>query len=122
MATRHQPDTTSDSNSNCIALQGELTIYHAETLKAQLLAHLEKGGELEVDLHEVIEIDSAGIQILMAAKKESQKRGLQLRIVGHSRPVLDVLELLNLSGFFGDPVLLAGARRNSDANGEKYER
>lgn len=119
MATRHQPDTTSDSNPNCLALQGELTIYHAETLKAQLLVLLQKGGELEVDLHEVTEIDSAGIQILMATKKESQKRGLQLSIVGHSRPVLEIFELLNLSGFFGDPVLLAGTRRTSDAKGER---
>ena len=111
MATPQKPEGT---NSDSLVLQGELTIYHAESLKAQLLALLQKSGELEVDLHDVTELDSAGIQILMAAKKAAQSRGQHLRLVGHSRPVLEVFELFNLSAFFGDPVLLAGVRATGD--------
>lgn len=114
MATPRPPEMKPD----CFVLRGELTIYHAESLRAQLLSRLESGAELEVDLHDVTEVDSAGIQVLMAAKKEAQKRGQDMRLVGHSRPVLELFELLNLSAFFGDPVLLAGARRPGSTNGD----
>lgn len=108
----------SDMNSECLVLRGEMTVYHAESFKSQLLSRLENSTELEVDLHHVTELDSAGIQVLMAAKKEAQKRGLNIRLIGHSRPVLEVFELLNLSAFFGDPVLLAGARHPGSTNGD----
>lgn len=114
MAMPPPPDTSFDH----LALRGELTIYHAESLKTQLLSGLEKVTELEVDLHEVTVLDSAGIQVLMAAKKEAQRRGHSLRLVGHSRPVLDVFELLNLNAFFGDPVLLAGRRHAGKGSGD----
>ena len=115
MATSHRPDM----NSDCLMLRGELTIYHADALKAQLLARLDQEAELEVDLRDVTEVDSAGIQILMAAKKEAQRRGQSMRLVHHSRPILEVFELLNLSGFFGDPVLLAEERRSGKNNGDE---
>lgn len=114
MATFHR----SDMNSDCLMLRGELTIYHAEVLKAQLLARLEQEAELEIDLRDVTEVDSAGIQVLMAAKKEAQRRGQSMRLVHHSRPILEVFELLDLSAFFGDPVLLAGTHRSSKVSGD----
>ncbi|MCR6652875.1 MAG: STAS domain-containing protein [Cellvibrionaceae bacterium] len=97
-----------------LALRGELTIYSADTVRAQILECLQKGAELELDLREVTGIDSAGVQILMAAKLEAHKFGGDVRLVGHSQSVFDVFELLNLSAFFGDPVLLTGdANRSS---------
>lgn len=108
----------SEFHAERIALQGELTIYKAEAVKTLILSRLQSDADFELDLHEVTEIDSAGIQILMAAKVEARKRGGNIQLVGHSRPVLDAFELLNLSAFFGDPVLLAGA----DADRSSYER
>jgi anti-anti-sigma factor len=87
-------------------LAGELTIYTAQELKAPLLAPLDQCSELEIDLAGVSEIDSAGLQLLILLKQESQTRGKTLRLVGHSPPVLEILDLCKLESFFGDPVLI----------------
>ena len=55
---------------------------------------------------QVTEIDSAGLQLLVAAKLEALIRDKQLHFVGHSKPVLEVLDLCDLGGFFGDQVVI----------------
>ena len=103
-------NTASDQPIFRTAVEGELTIFTALAVKEQLLsAFAGEGGEVEVDLSQVTEVDSAGVQLLVAAKKESLRRGRQLRFCGHSPAVLDVLDLCDLSGFFGDPVLIPRA-------------
>lgn len=86
--------------------QGDLTIYTAQEHKAQLLSAMNKQAPLQINLAEVTDIDTAGLQLLVLAKQESKRRNMPLTITGHSRAVLDVIELCNLSGFFGDPVFI----------------
>jgi len=91
-----------------LSLDGELTIYRAAELKELLLNALAAGsGDLEVDLSGVSEFDSAGLQLLMLAKKTAQQRGRELRLAGHSPAVLEVFELLNVAAHFGDPLVIA---------------
>lgn len=89
-----------------LVLDGELTIYRAAELKPLIVDALQAGGTLEIDLRGVSEIDSAGVQLLMLAKREAQSRGGKLHLVGHSPAVLDVFELLDLAAFFGDPLVM----------------
>jgi anti-sigma B factor antagonist len=89
-----------------ITVEGEMTIFAAQALKEQLLAALEEGPEIEVDLSRVSEMDSAGLQLMVAAKREAAARDKTLRFTGHSPAVVDTLDLCDLSGHFGDPVLL----------------
>lgn len=89
-----------------MALQRDMTIYHAETLKAELLAGLNGQDIIELDLSQVAEIDTAGIQLLMLAKRESQARGQTLNIVAHSPAVRDLIDFFNIGGYFGDPLLI----------------
>lgn len=84
----------------------ELTIYSAVENKARLMEALGKTDQLEIDLSEIIELDTAGLQLLILAKREANDQGKTISMVGHSEAVLEVLELCNLSGFFGDPVLI----------------
>ena len=92
-----------------LSLDGELTIYRAAELKELLLNALAAGGgDLEVDLSGVSDFDSAGLQLLMLAKKTAQERGRELRLTGHSPAVLEVFELLNVAAYFGDPLVIAG--------------
>lgn len=88
------------------AIEGEMNIYTALALKESLLAPLEQCADMELDLAGVTDIDSAGLQLLILVKNESRTRGKNLRISGHSAPVLEILDLYNLEGFFGDPVLI----------------
>lgn len=89
-----------------IAIEGEFCIVNAAVLKDRLLAALEGGEEIEVDLSEVSEIDSAGLQLMIGAKRRATETGKVLRFTGHSTAVLDALDLTDLSGHFGDPVLI----------------
>lgn len=89
-----------------IAIDGELSIYTAAQWKLHLDDALGKGGNLELDLGAVQELDTAGLQLLIMIKKEMIARGLQLRLSNHSQAVLGVFELCDMAGFFGDSIPL----------------
>jgi len=86
-----------------------MTIYSAATMKESLLAALAKGDEFEVNLEKVTEMDTSGAQLLVAFRRACERDGKDLRIVKHSPPVVEVLEALGLTAFFGDPVVLPAA-------------
>lgn len=86
--------------------QGALTIYTAEEQKNNLIKALEGQKVVEVDLSKVTEMDTAGLQLLILAKLESESRSLPFTIVGHSQAALEVMDLCNMSGFFGDQVFI----------------
>ncbi|MDO6385828.1 STAS domain-containing protein [Uliginosibacterium sp. 31-12] len=85
---------------------GGITIYNAGELKAQLLQRLEETELLELDLSRVDELDSAGLQVLVLAKREAQRCQRHLAIVAHSAEVQEVFDLLGLARWFGDPMLM----------------
>ncbi|WP_240221440.1 STAS domain-containing protein [Rheinheimera hassiensis] len=85
--------------------QGDLTIYTAQQQKEQLMLAINRN-TIQINLSEVTDMDTAGLQLLILAKLESLRRNIPLIITGHTRAVLDVIELCNLSGFFGDPVFI----------------
>ncbi|MET3131611.1 anti-sigma B factor antagonist [Oxalobacteraceae bacterium GrIS 1.11] len=92
-----------------LRIEGEMTIYRAAELKPVLLAALEQPDTLDVDLSAVTELDSSGVQLLMMAKKQAQQQGQNLQLLAHSPAVLDVMELLNLAAYFGDPLVIAAS-------------
>lgn len=89
-----------------LRIENELTIYTAAEMKAQLMGMLEKSAELELDLSQVGEIDTAGLQLLILAKRECSARNGNLHLVNHSPAVLDVLNMCNMVQHFGDPVVI----------------
>lgn len=76
-----------------LAIAGELTVYSAADVRTALLAHSIVGQKLDVDLSQVREFDTAGLQLLMMLKRRSQS---QLRIVACSHAVRGVLALFRL--------------------------
>lgn len=75
-----------------------MTIYRAGELTARLAAALaEQPQELHLDLHEVSEFDTAGLQILLAARRHMHAAGGVFTAARASECVLDVLELCNLT-------------------------
>jgi anti-anti-sigma factor len=90
-----------------LTIENDLTIFTVIDKKSSLLAFLNTGSDLEVDLSQVEEIDTAGLQVLILIKREAAKTGKSLRFVMHSKPVLDIIELANLTTTFGDQVVLA---------------
>ncbi|HEX8962596.1 MAG TPA: STAS domain-containing protein [Rhodocyclaceae bacterium] len=94
-----------------VVIHGELTISTAAGVRDDLLAALDAADEVEVDLTRVTEIDSAGIQIMVGAKREASERRKSLRFLGHSAAVVDALDLTDLAGYLGDPVVLQSRHR-----------
>lgn len=92
-----------------VTISGEMTIYTAAELKQALTPLLYRQQELELNLSQVSEMDNAGLQLLLAAKKTAQQGGYPLHLVMHSHAVLDALELCQLAAFFGDPTLIPHA-------------
>ena len=90
-----------------LEIEGELTIFTAAKQKIQLLEFLASDQELELNLSKVTELDTAGLQLLILAKREAAQAHKTLKFVMHSKVVLDILELANLTTTFGDQVVLA---------------
>jgi len=89
-----------------MAITQEMTIYHAEAIKDELMHSLERSDVIDLDLSLVTEIDTAGIQLLMLAKRECQQHGKMLNIVAHSPAVHELIDIYNIAGFFGDPLII----------------
>lgn len=89
-------------------IEGDMTIRTAAALKKELMKHIAKPCEREIDLSEVSEIDTTGIQLLILAKREAIRHDTPLRLTGHSRAVFDVIDTYNLAAYFGDPVWISG--------------
>ena len=89
-----------------LVIRDEMTIYNVLEQNKTLLPYLEADKELQIDLSEVTEIDSAGVQLLIVLKQQAQKVNNQFSLVHHSQSVIDVLELFDLAAFFGDPVIM----------------
>lgn len=97
--------TTTDGAVHLI-LDGPMTIYTANEIKAQLTSGLQTAPVIELDLSHVNEMDTAGFQLLVMAKRECQRNGHTLRIVAHSPAVREVLDFYNMDAFFGDPIVI----------------
>lgn len=87
-------------------LEGDLVVGHGDEIRAVLLALVEGGGDgseppsgeaapaIELDLSGVTAIDTAGLQLLVAARRSAANRGRELRFVTPSEPVRHVFDLL----------------------------
>jgi anti-anti-sigma factor len=93
--------------SQCLCLSEDLTIYHALEQKEQLLDALATTGELELNLSQVGEMDTAGLQVLILLKKEALRTGKIVRIVAHSQAVSAVIDFCHLAAEFGDPLIIS---------------
>ena len=96
-------DTAADGR---LRLHGELTIDSAAAARETLLAQMRPDATLELDLAGITEIDSAGLQLLMSAKLHARGQGGELRLTAHAAGVLELVELLDVGAWLGDPLLL----------------
>ena len=83
-----------------------MTIYEALELQTLFLTTLAEYKQIEVNLSAVEEIDSAGLQLMVALKNAALEQKKSLAFSEHSREVIAFLELFNMTPFFGDPVVL----------------
>lgn len=90
-----------------VTLDGELTIYTAQAIQTKLGKQLAECRSLDLNLQGVTELDTAGVQVLIAAKRAAQQAGKVFSLCMHSDPVVEVFELMNIAHEFGDPIVLS---------------
>lgn len=83
-----------------------MTIYEALQIQDLFSTALKQHQNIEVDLSQVVEIDSAGLQLMVALKKDAFEQDKSMIFTGHSREVIDLLDLFDMNTFFGDPIVL----------------
>ena len=87
---------TAEAPSHVIELAGELTVQAATELKQALTTHLTRSRGMVLDLSGVSEIDTAGLQLLLLAKREAAASGMPFGLIAPSSAVLEILALARL--------------------------
>jgi anti-sigma B factor antagonist len=86
------------SGTRAVDLDGELTIQTAAEEFPRLLAAVEKDATVRVGLADVTEIDTAGLQLLLAVRRAAERLGGGAEFHDASEPVREALAILHLDG------------------------
>jgi anti-anti-sigma factor len=104
----------SEQGHRNITINEDMTIYNAAVQKAMLLEALADCEELDLDLSQVSEMDTAGFQILLLSKREALKANKTVRLTAHSKAVTELLDLYNMASYFGDPMVIPAKEHAAD--------
>ena len=77
-------------------LAGELTVYTVGEYVSQIAGWTQGGGDIAVDLSEVTEIDTAGVQLLAFLRREAERTGTAVALAPVSDAVDEALATLGL--------------------------
>jgi len=95
---------TTSGPSGRAQLEGELTIHTVSALRDELGAQCADCLSIEIDLAGVTDIDTAGLQWMLMAKRMAAHAAVSF--VNHSQAVIRMLELSNLERLIGDPLVM----------------
>ena len=97
----------SSEEEKLVVLKPEnMTIYEALAIQELFSKTLMQHQKIEVDLSQVVEIDCSGLQLMVALKNDPLEQKKVMVFTGHSREVIEFLDLFNMNVFFGDPIVL----------------
>ena len=87
-------DTTTGGPTTVVE---NLTAARAAEIRDALLTQLGSGGDLELDLSAVTEVDVAGLQLLCAAHRSAVAAGRELVVAGASEALREALRVSGLA-------------------------
>ncbi len=88
--------------SNCLSLEGEITINEAVQLKEILLGYLTTEEPVTISLEHITKIDTSGLQLLYAAHQTAIHQGKKLSLENPSPAFMQAAKLAGL--FFQSPT------------------
>lgn len=83
-----------------IKIDHELTIYEVETYRKELLEQCDLTCAAMVQLSEDIELDTAGIQLLLSLQKQLQSAGKDVTVQATGAQAIHLFDVFNLSNQF----------------------
>lgn len=88
---------TASTSVATVTVSGEVDVASAPALRDALIEAVNHGcPDVVVDVNAVRFIDAAGVEALAAEARRARARGIRLRLLGASRPVVRILAMLNL--------------------------
>ena len=108
-----QVNIAQDNGYCLVKIAGDMTIYHVQELKENILQSLNNNSNIVIDLSGVLDMDTAGYQLLILARKDAVKNEKSLKLISHSSAVLKMLDLYGGIGFFGDKVKIPKDEREN---------
>lgn len=92
-----------------IAVPDEFTIHQVRAMTPHLIKLARSGETLELDLSGVSHIDTAGMQLLLAVRRESARARTQLALNNPSPAVSELMSFYQLDRVLGVHVVAARA-------------
>jgi anti-sigma B factor antagonist len=94
-------ETTVAAGRTAVRVQGEVDLRTAPYLREQLLASVRRStGTVRIDLSEVPYMDSSGVGTMVYVKRETERAGRRIVLVGLQPRVRSVFEITHLDKFF----------------------
>ena len=78
----------------------ELDSFNYQQVREDIIAILDKGSNVVIDMTDCKYISSTGLRVLLIAKKVATTKGLKVYLVGISDEVKDVMEVTGFDTFF----------------------
>lgn len=100
MALKKEQSGNEDKGLCRLVINEELTIYVIDSLKQGLSEEIANCDRLELHLGDVEEIDSAGIQLLLALRAELIQKKKELKLTAVSAVVGKLMEGYGITGRF----------------------
>lgn len=96
-----------------VHLREEINIASVAEDRDHLVPLLEPSGELDLDLGGLTEIDTAGVQLLLALRNEAEGMGCACRLGGSGEVAHDAFGRLGLGHLLEGPTVGTGVRHGS---------
>jgi len=100
MSFTKREDSNQKTGSCLLDVSADMTIYSAVNNLSELKEYYPQFNNFEVNLSAVEEIDSSGVQILLALMQNAKKDGKHVFLSEISTPVSDIMDLLNIRSHF----------------------
>jgi anti-sigma B factor antagonist len=100
MKLTQEPDSGDDTGLCKLSFDEDLTIYSIDALKQEVSEVLDTYDRFELNLASVEEIDSAGIQMLLALRTELGTNNKELKITAVSGVVAKMIEMYEVGDRF----------------------
>jgi anti-anti-sigma factor len=87
-----------ERRADAIHVRGEMNIYEAPAVATQLFELLQASSEADqIDLSEVSEFDTTGLQVLLVALRDCEARQVRLALRAPSPSVREALQLVGMA-------------------------
>lgn len=87
-------------NTESYKLGEELDSFNYEEVQDGILAILEKGCSVVLDMTACHYVSSTGLRVLLYSKKVASSKGLKFSLKGVSAEVKDIMDITGFDGFF----------------------